>query len=525
MGVLLRVVVQDPTGEELVFGKPKLRVLREHQRGGVVDTRARPPKFVGPSRRPQVWYCGEAQEQLVLHPDSEPPRLLVYGAMGAGKTEVLSMWAWLQIIALTGTGLQVGLVAPVQERAEMIRDAMIRRAPQEWFQWREGKQLFRFANGVTGKLVSTHVASAAEGSRIQGYNWAVCASDEIQDSVAADADVEARGRAAPGGNFKRLATCTPKDDPSWRSFADERKKSDLWGFKRMEGITNPFVPPEYWERMRLSGISLRDYQRRALGMDLGPERAVYPTWSRDENLRPVPAIGARDVTAEVLGRLFPGSNYTVLVGHDPGQLCNASEILKAYLLAGDDVPTWWVVDEVTTDSTTTEQHAHALIRRLQSRWRVNEVDRKGRPVDGGARAHVRVDPHSKIHTNSDAKPDENVIKVLRNLGLDARPAAYSQVNPTEPGVIPREAAIEMIVGLLCSASGKRRLFVACDDRHQPAAPRLVEALETMERDEGGRSERERKRKGEDRSHWPAALRYALWVLEQPRYGGRSVATR
>ena len=503
MGVLLRVVVQDPTGEELVFGKPKLRVLREHQRGGVVDTRARPPKFVGPSRRPQVWYCGEAQEQLVLHPDSEPPRLLVYGAMGAGKTEVLSMWAWLQIIALTGTGLQVGLVAPVQERAEMIRDAMIRRAPQEWFQWREGKQLFRFANGVTGKLVSTHVASAAEGSRIQGYNWAVCASDEIQDSVAADADVEARGRAAPGGNFKRLATCTPKDDPSWRSFADERKKSDLWGFKRMEGITNPFVPPEYWERMRLSGISLRDYQRRALGMDLGPERAVYPTWSRDENLRPVPAIGARDVTREVLRDYGP--NYSLLVGHDPGNHYNVSILLKAYRLAGQKLHSWWVVGEITSEDSTTEGHVADLLKRL------------GVMNIGRDEVLVRADPYTD--TGTERKPDRSVYTIFKQAGIDIRPAEYSASRTSVgPGVIHKDARIEMVVSLLCSAAGTRRLFVACDDRKQPVAPKLVEALETEERDEAYRAETARKRKGEDRSHWPAALGYALWTMERPLLG-------
>ena len=531
MGVLLRVVVQDPTGEELVPGKPRLRVVREHSFGGVVDTRARPPKFVGPSLRPQVWHCGEAQERVLLDDRPKPSRHLVYGAMGGGKTELLAMWAWLQIIALTGTALNVGLTAPTEKRATILRDAMIRRAPASWFRggsvakgWSERRGQFRFANGIRADVLSTHVSSEAEGSRLQGRSWGGgVGSDEIQDGLDADAEIESRGRDASRGVFRRLATCTPKMAPEWREFSDARKATpDVWALHHLTGFENPFTWPEYLEEQRRT-LSQREYERRVLGRDLPPERAVYPTWSRDASVQPVPQIGAVDVTAQVLARWCP--NATVLVGHDPGQICNASVFLKAYRLPNEDLHSWWVVDELTTEATTTEQHAVALLERLRTRWRCNELDRRGRPVDGGPVALVRVDPHSKTHVQSDARPDETVIKVLRNHGLRALPAAYSQVNPSEPGVLPKEAGIEMVVGLICAASGKRRLFVNCDDRRQPVAPRLVEALESMERDEGGRAERERKRKGEDRSHWPAALRYALWILEQPRYGGGSSAVR
>ena len=84
------------------------------------------------------------------------------------------------------------------------------------------------------------------------------------------------------------------------------------------------------------------------------------------------------------------------------------------------------------------------------------------------------------------------------------------------GRIDREARIEMIQRLLRNARGERRLFVACDERRQPAAPKLVEALELLEREEGtGKAERVRKGVN-DLTHWPAGLGYALWPYERIR---------
>ena len=87
MSVVLRVVEHDPAGQALVEGCPPLRVLREHRRGGMVErTSSRRARFVGPGRRPTVWYCSRDAEPLILHGDDLPLRMLVYGTMGAGKT-------------------------------------------------------------------------------------------------------------------------------------------------------------------------------------------------------------------------------------------------------------------------------------------------------------------------------------------------------------------------------------------------------------------------------------------------------
>lgn len=510
MGVVLRVVVQDPAGEELVPGKPRLRVVREHVFGGRLDTRARPPRFVGPALHPRIWYCGEAQERVLLcYRQPKPSRHLVYGAMGGGKTVLLAMWTWLQVIALTGTSLQIGLTAPTEKRATILRDAIVRRAPAHWFSggsvssgWSERRGQFRFANGIVASVVSTHVSSEAEGSRLQGHSWAVCGSDEIQDSLGSDSEIESRGRSAQFGYYHRLATCTPKMSPDWRTYSDARRSTpDVWSLHHITGFENPFTWPEYLEQQRQT-LDPREYQRRVLGRDLPPARAVYHTWSRDENLRPVPVIGARDVTREVLRDYGP--NYEVLIGHDPGNHYNVSVLLKAYRIHGEALHSWWVVGEVTSESSTTEGHLVDLGRAL-AEWGYPGV------------ALVRADPYTD--TGTERKPDKTVYTQFKNAGFDIRPAAYSASKTSVgPGVIHKDARIEMMVGLLCSASGRRRLFIACDDHRRAAAPRLVAALESEERDEAYKAETARKRKGEDMSHWPAATGYALWALERPRMG-------
>jgi hypothetical protein len=72
----------------------------------------------------------------------------------------------------------------------------------------------------------------------------------------------------------------------------------------------------------------------------------------------------------------------------------------------------------------------------------------------------------------------------------------------------------MLNMLFCDATGKRRLFIECDDRGVCVAPQLVAALETMERDEKGRAEHEEKNVRHDKSDLPASLGYALWVFEK-----------
>jgi hypothetical protein len=519
-GVLLRVVRLDMVaGAHLVPGFDDLKHLEVHRErfGGIVDTKASTPHLVGPSQEPVEWFCSEDQYALIVHAPHFKPRIIAYGSEGGGKTEALVRWHWISgVLRYLGEGREGGQTAPTAPRLERFHEALAKAWRPEWYTLNKETGLYQIADGSRVRALSTHQSSKAEGARVQGYSWAWEGADELQDHLDKNADIEARGRAAPKGIYYRLATATAKDSPAWRTFRDgtllatDEKGEKLWSRADLLGTRSPFVAPKFWADLK-GTLSPREYERRVLARDVGPERATYTTWARDENLRMVP-LGAEDITAKVLAHWGP--NLQALVGFDPGKLFDVSLILKAYRWRGLAKHTWFVVDEATTEQSTTESHVRELLTRLRDKWDCNRLGFNGRAEVDGAQALVRADPYSD--SNVSDRPDRSVYTIFRQHGLLIHPAVYATKTDTvKPGTVPREGGIDMINGLLCNAKGERRLFVKCDDRRTPCAPRLVEAIETSERDEFGKAEKQRKDVN-DQSHWPAALRYALWVLEKPR---------
>lgn len=522
VGVVLRVVVQDQDGDELLAGKPKLRVIRSHAFGGIVDARARPPRFIGPSQEPAVWYASEDQEAALLHDGPELGQL-IYGSEGAGKTTLLAQWHYLRWIEHLGERREGGQTAPTKKRLKLFRDELFKLWRSDWYEHRKAEDVFILCDGTRIQLVSTHRQSEDQGAPIQGYNWSWCGRDELQDQIDAHADIESRGRAARGGGkyFKQLATATAKDNPRWRSLRALLLSSGKWVRRTLLITRSPFVSPAFLEERRAS-MSEREFRRRYGAEDLLPELAVYPAWNRELNTIRIPEFGWEDVTALELARW--GANLAMLCGHDPGALFDVTLCLRAFRTPRMK-PTqrclWVVVDEITTERTTTEQHVDALLKRIREHWRMNLLARD--PATGLWRTNselprifVRADPYG----NNDSKPDRSCYTVFRNAGIKIEPAAYSTHAPEpgtapKPGRVPKEAGIEVINTLLCNAANERRLYVALDAQGQPVAPRFVEALETSERDSDGKAETQRK-DVRDVSHWPAAGRYALWVLERPR---------
>lgn len=512
MGVVLRVVKRDPNGTIKLGELPALTEVARFSRGGIVDTANDPVRLCAPSQKPAIWYCSEAAAEVILHPDHIPARQLVYGAMGAGKTVTLAQWLYFRALEYIGENVQIGATAPTNERAGFVADAIRKFWPARWWRWKERAQTFTLPIGVTVKLVSTHRQSEAEGSRIQGYTWVACGSEEVQDCIDEDPNIEARGRGARNGHYKRLSNATAKDNPAWRAFRDRLKSlklndAALWEFRQMRGPDSPFIPPAYWDSQKAS-LTDRAYAMQVGAMDVMPEDRIYTSWDHEQNIKPVPVIGAKDVTAQELAR-FGGPNCSLLAGHDPGRICDVTILLKAYQYPNERDPVWFVVGEVTTERSTTETHAKVLTDFIKKRWGDHRT------------ALVHIDPHSNGAENDDERPDMTVTKTLMSAGFHVRQAAY-QVGTTAPGRIGREARLDMVNTLLCNANGLRRLFVSCDQHRQPAAKRLVEAIETIERDAAGKAERGKKG-AHDMTHWPAALGYALWKIEKPRLdSGRRV---
>ncbi len=511
MGIELRVVSQDiDHGVEFLKGLPPLKPIRIVRLGGVLDTVA--GCFIGPSIKPRRWYIGERQAEILLRRDPKRSRTLLYSAEGGGKTVLMAMWLIVQVLHLIASGEPgaIGATAPTHERLQTLVKAIGARVPVDsakrqkvgsWFTYYTEDREFRCASG--NHLIqcrSTKKQSDATGSPIQGFTWKASGDDELQDTAenGADPDIEARCRGAR--QSYRMCTATAKDSSNWRTFRDGL--SSDWTIERIDFRHTPFIWPEHWERMKRN-MSPREYQRRVLAMDVGPERMLYHTWDRAKNLVPVPRIGAKDISARVVGA-------AALVGHDPGKLFDVSLLLFAYEVEGKR--RWWVRDEYTTESSTIDQHIAGFKVHLQENWQLQF------PQPEEPKVIVRADPYSD---SSDDQPDRGVYTAWKLHGFRALSAAYNKQGEGR-GKVPKEGRIEMVCRLLCNAAGERRLFIDCDENRKPCAPRLVESIELSERDEIGKAETQKKTR-RDLSHWSAALGYALWPYERLRdvYGVRS----
>ena len=516
IGVDLKVVRADDNGQQYLPGTRKMTILREYNLGGILDTKANPPRILegeaGWSKNPQTWYCSEDQERIILHPDSEPVGKLALGGMGAGKTTAGIMWLYMRWLENIGTRKEIGITAPTETRLSLVLNELFRMWPSHWFSFNSENKIATLADGFRLRGVSTHRQSAAAGSRVQAFNWIGLLSDELQDSIAEFEHMMARLRSKEDGRSKWLAPSTAKDASDWREKKDQMVSSGDWTLHQLLGPNSPFVSPDHWGRMKRI-MSPRDYRRLVLAEDMPPELAVYYGWLRARNLVARPQI-ARDVTASVLSQyrsyIRPGAPFTLLAGHDPGVIFNTTEILR--LLMFRDVPTWVVVGELQTKQTTAREHAAALATYVRKEFGVEYAD-------GGGKMLTFIDPHGKGEGQTDY---QSVYMAFQKEGLDAfNPASMS-------GRIKRTARVEMMNRLLGGSAdnaGVPRLVVATDEQHRAVAPRLVESLESLKKRPGDDDPEGRQTKNEDdKTHCPVAAAYALWMFEQEAFTEQTIAT-
>lgn len=514
--VLLRVVKPDPNGDLQLDSGRRVRVVDERRWGGWIDTQAAVPRIVGfvPREECHVWLCSEQQFDLIMHDDTRALGQLVIGSEGSGKTTALAMWhhrRW--IIDGLGEFREGGQTAPTLARLGLVKHEIQRLWKPSWCRYVERRDFegFELCDGCRIRFRHTQRQSAAAGSPIQGFNWSWAGRDEFQDQVEVHNDIESRGRAAKNGKYKQLATATAKDDPQWRALRDGLIDGGQWQLTRLLVADSPFVAANFLEIKRASGITDREFRRRYLAEDLAPESRLYYTFDRRYNLRPIPPLGARKITSLVLSRKTGERRDALLIGHDPGQAKSGSVWLDAYELSPGialklgflpNEVLWWVRRELLTAHVTHEVHATSAMDITRKHFGVNM-----RP--DAERAHVRTQP---LGVAAD-KPDDSVMSIWRRVGFDIKAAQYSKHGkPT--GNIPKEARIGMINTLFCDVNGKRRLFLECDDRGTPCTPDLLTALESMERDDRGRAEMDKKDIRYDKSDLPAALGYALYVFEK-----------
>lgn len=500
--VLLVTVVADPNGKPLLGDDRKFRVVDGGTKplGGIIDTKTLPPRFIGFGQTPRIWYASEEQAAAINHDDPTQLGQLIYGSEGAGKTRMLAMWHARQWFQCLGDGREGGQTAPTTTRLALVRQEMFDVFAPNWFRYSSSEDRFTMCDGTRIQLVSTYRQSKAQGSPIQGFNWSWCGRDEAQDQIEVHEDIESRGRSARGGRYKQLATATAKDDSTWRTLRDVLVNSGMWIKRELSIFRSPFITRQFIDTKRAS-MTDREFRRRygdpATGRieDLAPELALYFGWDRARNLRPIP-ITARKITSIVLARKTGNPQHALLAGHDPGALKGATIYLDAYQLPKQADPVWWVRGERMHRRQTTDQSAREILADAKKRG-VNE-----RP--GGEIVHVRAQPVGQSADN----PSEDLYRIFRAAGLDVKAAQYKK-DGTGTGVIKKDDRIELINWLFET----ERLFVECDDMGRPVAPNLVNALESMERDDKGRAETERKDE-RDLSDCPAALGYGLWPFEK-----------
>jgi hypothetical protein len=399
-----------------------------------------------------------------------------------------------------------------------VLDAIRELFPSRWFKYSRSERLLTFCTGHAIEFISTKKVSEAQGSQGQGFNLSRCGRDELQDQVEADPDFESRGRSAPVDRrnnkivYKQAATCTAKGAPKFRSLTSLKLGSGLWIRRTLLIANSPFIDPSFLERVKRV-MTEREFRRRYLCEDLPPEAMVYFNWDRARNLRPIPPTAKR-ITSYVIRRHTRNPSHALLAGNDPGASKAATVFLDAYEcgcpracvcglrdLGGDWA--WWVRGEVFTQNKTTEQHAREVLAWVRARG--YNVRR------GGEVVHVRSHPYGQ----SESKPSLNVYRVFARVGLDVKAAQYKQTprGTSGTGLILKEDRFEMMNTLLYDAAGRVRLYVEADHQGQPVAPRLVEGFETMERDEEGKGETEKKNEN-DKSDPPAACGYGLWQWER-----------
>lgn len=493
------------------FAEPAELVGRIH--GGRYDRLLR--RYVGPAQDLRELKCHEGQFQLLtLEGDDaygrrldspEVLRILALGSPGAGKTMGAVTRAIL--MALDRPNSTGGLIGPTGDRRQILWDAFLEICPQEWISSvRTSKKEITLANNTVIQVLAAKASSSQFGSPLQGrsFDWAV--PDESQNiDDAGHTEIATRGRRA-GGKYRIFETATNAQVPAFRVRLEQFKTNKLYRRINFTGFQNPWIEPEYWEKMR-GEMSERDFREKILAEDLPPERMVYPRFNYSEHITPVGQIPKwlsdierkrwgrlRDVTEDITAERFSGRSARFIVAQDFGVLVNASVILKAFRNSANEL-IWWATDEITTNNGATDYHSYAL--------------RKTYDPDDCA---VIADPH--FNSKESDKSDYNI---FQEHGWKIWPAVH--------GKITVKSRIAMFNALIEDANGSRRFFIDCDSTGKPRCKYLVRSLISSELDEQGLPEKDRKNGMQDPSHWPSAVQFGLYYWERTRGANRVEVVR
>lgn len=474
-------------------GQPLADELLDETFGGIYDSLSL--SVVGPLPHgawPEV-SIHEGQLPLFRAIGSKARRVLGLGSPGGGKS--LGIAKVGQCLAAERPNSLGGFVAPTRDRLDILWTKFLALVePIGWVkEIRNGDMEILLWNGTLCQFKAAKKQSAATGSPIAGKDWHWCVEDEQQHISDDDLrEVDARGRINKFYQVFSSATNEPLHEFQMR--VQEYEANPEKKVIRFRGLENCWTPLEHWEALKRNW-SADDYARIIDCLDVPREGRVYPQFTYAECTAPIPA-STTDVTEWITEQAFRQA-FKYVVGFDPGVICTASVILKAYGTRQERK--WFVLDEVTTRDASTEWHALDL-----KKW----FDARGISLDD---VLVLGDPH----VNKEAD---------RSDFISMKAGGFASARPSNGGnQISRRHRLSMVNALLRDAAKRRRLFLAASESGPAKAYKTAESLGHLMYTATGDIDTKHKTAA-NIAHWSDALGIGLYPFEKMRgaYGTKVI---
>jgi len=494
IGARVRIYRRDASGGE---DKAVPDALMPQVYGGLYHPGRR--AYIGPPRKPVEFSALPVHRQVI---EASERRVLFLGAPGSGKTEEAVLLAVLACLEYPGK--KGGFVAPTAPKLQVGYDKFLKLVqPLGWVKRttsaaRGNVLSVTLINDATAQFVAAKRQGEATGSPLAGFDWHWAREDEQQYMEDRDTyEVDARGRVNANYKVRSSATNEPRHEFQARVKAYGTNPDQR--VIRFSGYDNVFTPLSHWEAMKRGGMTDADFRRWILCEDVPQDGRVYPEFSYQESVQPLPQAG-REITAELTAAKY-GTPYSFVVGTDFGRQVNCSTVLVAFAAPGKDERVWYAVGEIVTRDQTTDWHAAEI-----KKW----FSKRGLDV---GRAIIIGDPHT-----NEKESDRSDYTILRNHGLNA-------VRANSGGRISRKHRYAMVNTLLRDATGKRRLFLAANELGQPNCTKMAQSLGSLLYAANGEAEAHGKDGDRDLTHYTDAPGYGLYVFEKFRGNPTPVETK
>jgi hypothetical protein len=382
------------------------------------------------------WFRAKAEGRKLLLRGRPVYTGLFHGGRRAGKTDLAAKAGVTYAIMRPGTW--TWLISSSQPKTEELAEAVKDWLPVNWYDWR-GAPYYQFTL-PNGSVIWLRTAYDPEDLKRGRCDFAVF--NEGQE-IAEKAYGIVRAATADNGGLTLIAA-NPPDAPIgyWieKLFEEARagKRQAVEFF--FDNKLNPHVDYESLESMR-EDVDDRTYRREVLGEFLPRQDVVFHAWKsdgQDANVRPLPQVGAKDVT-RAFTRKNLGREFHKILGLDLQRNPVCAVELRAYEDPADvdGEPLLFAVEEIIVENGYEADLSAALLARgYDQATTALIIDASGswQGIDR-EKKHTSFDLFREYGWRFLYKPDERLEK--------------------NPDILQRVAATN---AHMKNAAGKRRLF-------------------------------------------------------------------